>query len=297
MDVLAYWRLDNYRRDLDEGAGFHFNSKQRRLHTAIDVGETLWLFTRVVGQPGVSEYRIVAKLVVKAKTINAPGYKYGPFRVWGDVAASEYYRIFSDPTQDVFELLRILPLASGSLASCDRTTLPQAAQTMRGVKPAASELLRAFCAQLPIEARAKAVADEVKLERALASDRDVLDELLRDEHTGVSDAKRAELLGSYSRDRSLVEKLNLLYKGRCQLCAFDSPIVYGVESAESHHIHYRSRGGPDILENLVLVCPNHHTVIHRAQAAFDYEGLHFVYPNRRIEPLCLNEHLESRRVA
>ena len=64
-------------------------------------------------QPGVSEYRIVAKLVVKAKTINAPGYKYGPFRVWGDVAASEYYRIFSDPTQDVFELLRILPLGFG----------------------------------------------------------------------------------------------------------------------------------------------------------------------------------------
>ena len=57
------------------------------------------------------------------------------------------------------------------------------------------------------------MADEVKLERALASNRDLLDELLRDEHTGVSDAKRAELLGSYSRDRRLVEKLNLLYKG------------------------------------------------------------------------------------
>lgn len=41
MHLLAYWRWDNYLRDLDEGAGFNFNSKQPRLHSAIDVGETL----------------------------------------------------------------------------------------------------------------------------------------------------------------------------------------------------------------------------------------------------------------
>ena len=50
MDLLAYWRYDNYIRDLDEGAGFHFNSNQSRLHTAIHIGERLWLFTRVVNK-------------------------------------------------------------------------------------------------------------------------------------------------------------------------------------------------------------------------------------------------------
>jgi len=39
MDLLAYWRLDNYPRDLDEGAGFNCNSRQPRLHSAI--GESL----------------------------------------------------------------------------------------------------------------------------------------------------------------------------------------------------------------------------------------------------------------
>ncbi len=83
MDLLAYWRYDNYLRDLDEGAGFNFNSNQSRLHTAIHTGERLWLFTRVVNA-GRSEYRLLARLNVVAKTINAPGYQYGSYRVWGD---------------------------------------------------------------------------------------------------------------------------------------------------------------------------------------------------------------------
>src|SRR4051794_36027812 len=51
MHLLAYWRWDNYVRDLDEGAGFNFNSKQSRLHTAIEPGETLWLFTCLKAPP------------------------------------------------------------------------------------------------------------------------------------------------------------------------------------------------------------------------------------------------------
>src|SRR5262249_40071060 len=48
MHLLAYWRRDNYVRDLDEGAGFNFNSGQPRLHTEIEVGENLWLWTRLL---------------------------------------------------------------------------------------------------------------------------------------------------------------------------------------------------------------------------------------------------------
>ncbi len=86
MHLLAYWRLDNYLRDLDEGAGFNFNSRQERLHTAIEPGETLWLFTVVKNPP---RYFIVAKLVVRSKTINPPGSKYGDYRLWGNLDRSE----------------------------------------------------------------------------------------------------------------------------------------------------------------------------------------------------------------
>jgi hypothetical protein len=294
MDLLAYWRFDNYHRDLDEGAGFHFNSKQSRLHSAMKVGDTLWLFTRLIGQSGHSEFRIVAKLVIRAKTINPPTYKYGPFRIWGDLQASQYYRVRLNKMDDAFELLRLTPLDSGSFKGCERTNLAQAAQTIRGLKPEASKLLDAFCEQMPIETRAKAVADEAKLEKAYAGDLDQLQLILREEHIGVSDEKKAELLGSYSRNRQLVADLNEFYAGRCQLCGFDSPSVYSVESAEAHHVIYRSRGGPDEMENLVLLCPTHHTVVHRADATFDYARLHFIFSNGRVEPLGINKHLKSR---
>src|SRR5262249_24376516 len=75
---------------------------------------------------------------------------------------------------------------------------------------------------------------------------------------------------------------------------FDSPVVYGVPSAEAHHVVYLSRGGEDTLLNMVLLCPNHHTVVHKTEATFDYSRLTFCFPNGRVEPLCLNTHLSPR---
>ena len=222
MDALAYWRFDNYRCDLDDGAGFHFNSKQSRLHTVLNLGETLWLFTRVVGESGLSEYRILAKLVIRAKTINPPNYKYGPFRVWGDFKHSQYFQAAASTEQDAFELLRVLPLDSGSFGQCERSSLAQAAQTIRGFKPEASRLLQAFCDQLPVEPRAMAVADEMKLERALTAEPTQLVRILEEEHRGVSASRREELSASYSRNRQLVAELNRMYDGRCVSAASNS---------------------------------------------------------------------------
>jgi hypothetical protein len=68
-DLLAYWRYDNYKRDLEGGAGFNFNSNQPRLHSAVSLGDSLWLIT---GRPGLAYY-VVARLVVRSKTFNPPG--------------------------------------------------------------------------------------------------------------------------------------------------------------------------------------------------------------------------------
>ncbi len=255
MDLLAYWRLDNYKRDLDAGAGFNFNSSQSRLHSAIEIGERLWLVTKIVTAPGRAEFRLVAKLVVRSKTINPPDYKYGPFRVWGHLEQSRYFEARAQAEDDTFELLRLLPLESRSLAECTRTNLPQFIQTMRGLTPKASRLLETFCVQLPIETRARMVADELRLEHAIeGGDREAVESIIREEHVGASEKRREELLRSYTRNRQLTARINDLYGGRCQLCGFDSPVVYNTPSAEAHHIVYRSRGGNDTLENLALVC-------------------------------------------
>jgi hypothetical protein len=297
MDLLAYWRIDNYKNDLDEGAGFHFNSKQSRLHTAINVGESLWLFTRLVGPTGLSEYRILARLVIRAKTINPPSYKYGPFRVWGDLKLSQYFKVTEDPTSDAFELLRVLPLGSGNFANCNRSSIGQSAQTIRGLKSEASRLLESFCEELCIESRARAVTDEVRLEKALGGNPSDLESLLQETPLAYSTSRRLDLISSYPRNRQLVAELQRLYAGRCQLCVFDSPTLYSTDSAEAHHVIYRSRGGPDVFDNLVLLCPNHHTVIHGTDATFDYAKLAFLFPNGRTEPLCLNQHLLPRNLS
>lgn len=297
MDLLAYWKFNNYVRDLDEGAGFNFNSKQSRLHSAIQVGETLWLFTRVVPKSGLAQFRIAASLVVRSKTINPPSYKYGPYRIWGDLRLSAYYRIGTDSEHDAFGVLKDLPLDSGSLGNCDRTTLLHACQTIRAVTKPASTLLRAFCCNLPIEERAYKVADEMKLEKAYQQPMPYFERFIREDHGGISDQKKFSLYSSYTRNRQLVGELGSLYQGRCQLCGFDPMTLYAVEASEAHHIVYRSRGGDDTMENLVLLCPNHHTVVHRNDATFDYAKLHFIFPNGRVEPLCINHHLKSRMAA
>jgi hypothetical protein len=292
MHLLAYWRLDNYLRDLDEGAGFNFNSRQPRLHTAITPGETLWLFTVVKNPP---RFFIVAKLVVRSKTINPPGSRYGAYRVWGDLQRSRYFKVRVDQGADeAFELLRRLPLTSGSLTDVTRFNLPQACQTIRGLTGEANKLLEEFTHVLPDEMRAMQVADEYELERELLVGDAALEKVIRRDHTGPSEDRRLHLLALASRDRQLVKELHDRYSGRCQLCAFDSLIVYGAASAEAHHIVYLSRGGEDTLVNMVLLCPNHHTVIHKTDATFDYARLTFCFANGRIEPLCLNSHLSRR---
>jgi HNH endonuclease len=62
------------------------------------------------------------------------------------------------------------------------------------------------------------------------------------------------------RDRSLVIQLKEMYNNTCQVCGFRISTPFGAIS-EAAHIqgigspHY----GPDVLGNLLVLCPNHHT--------------------------------------
>jgi hypothetical protein len=75
MPLLYFWRADNYRRDLDEGAAFHLNQSSPRLHDVVR-GDSVWAFTR-----DEERYVLAAELVVRAATRNPPGYPYGPYRI------------------------------------------------------------------------------------------------------------------------------------------------------------------------------------------------------------------------
>src|SRR5262249_24106122 len=153
-------------------------------------------------------------------------------RVWGDLKQSRYFRLRVEEQADqAFELLRRLPLVSGTLEDSSRFNLPQACQTIRGLTPDANTLLEEFIVNLPDEERAWQVANEYELERELLVGDMALEKVLRRDHTGPSEERRLHLLSHAARDRQLVKELHERYAGRCQLCAFDSPVVYGVSSA------------------------------------------------------------------
>ena len=104
-------------------------------------------------------------------------------------------------------------------------------------------------------------------------------------------AKRERLSEVYNRDQSLVNELRHLYNGRCQIC--DSSPFNGLFGSivEGHHIEWLCRGGQDSLENLVLLCPNHHAAIHAADPTFDRVKLEFRFGPKAI-PIRIDRHLK-----
>lgn len=286
MDLLAYWRWDIYLRDLDEGAGFHFNSRQSRLHSATEVGERLWLFTGMPAEGG-TRYLLVACLHIAAKTENPPDYKYGRYRIWGDIKCSSYYAAANGP--DASQLLRRLEFTTQQPIRGDN--IGQALQTMRGMTVEDAGLLDTWAQNLAVEPRAYELVDEPVLERSFESGENAVREAVALYHTGVSEARRSSLLNTFRRNRDLVDQLHEMYGGRCQLCGFDPNLLYGVRACNAHHVVYLSRGGQDQLGNMMLLCPNHHEVIHATNAAFDFADLSYVFSNNRREPLVLNQHI------
>jgi 5-methylcytosine-specific restriction protein A len=148
MDLLAYWKWPNYVKDTRGVLAFHFNSKQSRLHSAIEPDQHLWL---VSGRPDPQgrQYILVGRLKIDKKTKNAPGYKYGDYRVWGDKNASSYFAPDGPDMTDLLLRLRFepyKPITTGMI-------IAQALQTIRGLSPEDSALLAAWEQRLALHPR------------------------------------------------------------------------------------------------------------------------------------------------
>jgi predicted HNH restriction endonuclease len=162
---------------------------------------------------------------------------------------------------------------------------------MRGLSQVDSQLLDLWCESLPIETAAYEVLPEYQLEDALQYDSEAVKKLIREYPTAIAEYRINQLVEQPSRNRTLRRQLHQMYGGRCQICGFDPMLVYGVEACHSHHLIYLARGGSDNLENMALLCPNHHSVIHATDAVFDFHDLAFVFAHNHRERLVLNTHL------
>jgi hypothetical protein len=282
MPLLYYWRGDNYRRDLDYGAGYHLNQASHLLHK-VDFGDSLWAFTRRTD----GAYALAAELVVHAKTLNPPGYRYGRYRVWGDLTRSRYFHVGTQ--LDLTPLIRALSVRSG------KGVLGRAFQGLAAVRELSSadhSILVTYARGLIPEPRARLIPEE-RLEALLVSkDERAVEALLQAEPSGlVEERKRYLFLQAIKRDPKLVQSMRERYQGRCQICIWEPRALYGPDICETHHIQWLSRGGYDTESNMVLLCPNHHRAIHRCDAQFDWDRLGFVFSPERREELRLREHV------
>jgi hypothetical protein len=113
----------------------------------------------------------------------------------------------------------------------------------------------------------------------------------RDESASI--AMRPQLAKVRKLDRSIGEDLKTLYDFRCQICGDNFGKTYDQRIIEVHHIIQFVRSMNNDYDNLMVICPNHHSVIHKASPIFDRQSLTLSYPNGYQEVFKLDRHFKA----
>jgi predicted restriction endonuclease len=74
----------------------------------------------------------------------------------------------------------------------------------------------------------------------------------------------------YVRSLAVKERVLAERGARCQVCGFTFRTKDGTDYAEAHHIRPVSAGGPDHADNILVLCPNHHRQLHRAEVTWPH---------------------------
>ena len=85
--------------------------------------------------------------------------------------------------------------------------------------------------------------------------------------------------------------LKAVYGYRCQVCGEYIGEKYGSQLIHAHHIDYFTRSLNNDSQNIMILCPNHHGIIHDVNPVFERKRLCFVYKNGYTEALAINNHL------
>ena len=143
---------------------------------------------------------------------------------------------------------------------------------------------------MPIEPEAARIIDQIITKLTPATN--TLEPTDYDLNNVVSSSRAERLVETYARNQSLVDELKRIYQGHCQICGslpFNG--LFG-NISEGHHIKWLCRGGDDKLENMILLCPNHHAAIHATDPEFDADRLVFKFVGKEL-PIRFNQHLKS----
>ena len=92
-------------------------------------------------------------------------------------------------------------------------------------------------------------------------------------------------------NNKIQKTLKNLYQHRCQICGATAEVMYGVDVSEAHHIEYFTKSLNNNASNIIILCPDHHRIVHKAKGIFDYDAHCFKYENAKIDTLMYNLHL------
>lgn len=87
------------------------------------------------------------------------------------------------------------------------------------------------------------------------------------------------------------ESLKELYEFRCQICGCKVGEKYNSNIIHAHHIDYFSKSLNNDANNIMILCPNHHAIIHDKNPKFNKRQKIFTYENGYSEGLKLNLHI------
>lgn len=93
----------------------------------------------------------------------------------------------------------------------------------------------------------------------------------------------------------IIKQLKKLYQGNCQICAHRPFYEYKEDICEVHHIKYFSSSQNNNAANLIVVCPNHHRLIHKFNPKYDVESKSFVFRDGSRLKIHLDYHLSEEQ--
>lgn len=92
------------------------------------------------------------------------------------------------------------------------------------------------------------------------------------------------------RDTQLIRRLKIIHDDQCQMCGQRLELNESGYS-EGHHIQPLGKGGPDVVGNILILCPNHHVLCDFLAIPISISELR-IDPRHEIDPCFIDWHNE-----
>lgn len=119
---------------------------------------------------------------------------------------------------------------------------------------------------------------------------------LYNEDTSASLEVKEKAVKIRKLESKIIENLKKLYNYRCQICGSNIGEIFNVNVCDAHHIHPFSESLNNRYDNIIIVCPNHHRLLHTANPIFIAgNNPHFLFKDGTKLQLTLDYHLKKEK--